>query len=634
MNWLSLIDLMQHMAVVILFLVIGYRLVPAGIHRRIALRNGIYGLLFGAAGISTMLFPLHEQAGTLAPMYFIVAGLAAWLGGPLSALVSDAGMIGVRIVIGGAGLETGIATILLATAIGLAFWRYRPQDRNRRLYFIHPVLFGVLVSIMGFGVAAVILPEEVRSSWLQRYTPSMFLLFPVFSVLVHYFISSEWTRKRRNGIEDMNKVMSPKLFREQLSGWIQARTPFCLALLDIDGETVQRLNRELSRTHLRHQVVQRLQIWLPSHSAACWLEGEQLLIAMTGSPTRKLPYVPPGTWDELQTLLSSPYWINKRLYHLTPRIAVTTCAEEDIAVDELLQRIYAALQHATAPGLQQAVHDHDWLTLQIRRRTMIEVHIRTALQQKQLYLQYQPQYEVRSGRLRGFEALLRWQHPELGSVEPEEFIPIADQTGALLPIGAWVIRQACMTVAQAIPAPSSMTISVNLSASQLLDPGLAAIVEQALADTGIEPHRLEFEIAEQALSGLLEQAELPMKRLQALGVRLTIDDYKMEADTLIHWRKLPIQSVKIDNTLLQEKLASSNEELSDSLFEAIKQLQCDIVAMRLETYEQLAFYKKNDCQFAQGNLLGRPMDSDRLQALVVAAQSVDASSEAEPFSHS
>lgn len=313
---------------------------------------------------------------------------------------------------------------------------------------------------------------------------------------------------------------------------------------------------------------------------------------------------------------------------------MTTYANEYITVEELLQRVYAAIQHAKDSGLQQTVHYHDWLTMQIRRRTMIEVHIRAALQHNQLYLQYQPQYEVRSGKLRGFEALLRWEHPELGSVEPEEFISIADRTDTLLPIGAWVIRQACMTIAQAAPSPSALTISVNLTASQLLDPGFATIVEQVLDDTGIEPHRLEFEIAEQALSGLLDQAELPMKRLRALGIRLTIDDYKMEAATLIYWRKFPIQAVKIDNNLLQEKLASSHEELSESLFEAIKQLQCDIVAMRLETYEQLAFYKKNDCQFAQGNLLGRPMDSELLPALISAAHTVDASSEEDPFTRS
>lgn len=199
-------------------------------------------------------------------------------------------MIGVRIALGGAGTETGIMVILLASAIGLIYWRFRPADRKRSLQLLHPVLFGTFISIGSLGVSAGILPDEVRSNWIQHYMPSTFLLFPVSSVLIYYFISSEWTRRRRNGIDEKNALVAPRLFREQLRGWIQARTPFCLALLDIDsGPTVQPLNRELSRTQLRNQIVQRLQHWLPSNSVACWLEGEQLLFALTDPSSRRLP---------------------------------------------------------------------------------------------------------------------------------------------------------------------------------------------------------------------------------------------------------------------------------------------------------------------------------------------------------
>jgi len=621
MNWLNLIGLMQHMAVVILFLVIGNRLYPSVIHRTVALKNGMHGLLFGTAGILTMLIPFQGGAGTLAPMYHIVAALAAWVGGPLSALVSAGLMLGVRVALGGVGMETGIVAIGLASAIGLVYRRLRPADREGSLGLVHPALIGVLVSAASMGSAAFMLPEEVRSTWLWHSAPSTIVVFPVSSMLFHYFMNSEWTRKRRYAIDEKSGLMSSALFLQQIRKWIDARTPFYLALLDIDGfKIVNAINCELSRAHLLNQVSQRLKNWMPDNALVCRLEREEFLIVMTDPSFRKLPDVSLEIWDELQTLLSSPYSMNRQLYHLTTHIGVTAYWNEAITVEELLPRAYAALQHAKDSGLQQVVQYHEKLTMQIRRRTMIEVHVRTALQHNQLHLQYQPQYEVHSGRLRGFEALLRWEHPELGSVDPKEFIPLAESTQSMIGIGEWVVRQACLTLMRVAPSPSSLTVSVNLSASQLLDPGFADIVEQVLSDTGIDPQRLELEIAEHTLAGSFDKAELPMKRLRAFGVRLAIDDYGLGATTLPHLRRLPVQAIKIDNHLMLETAGASDRELNDSLFESLKLLPCEIVATRLETYEQLAFYKKHECHFAQGNLLGRPMDGERLPALIGGVQ--------------
>ena len=279
-------------------------------------------------------------------------------------------------------------------------------------------------------------------------------------------------------------------------------------------------------------------------------------------------------------------------------------------------------RHTSPPPAYPALEE---LATQARRRAMIERFVRTALQEGQLYLHYQPQYEVRSGRLRGFEAFVRWEHPELGYVEPREFIPIAEKVQAMPRIGEWVFREACSTLRQVAPAPSVLTLSVNLSAIQLLDSGFAKIVQKVLADNEIAPHRLEFEIAERELAGLYEQAERSMKRLRAIGVRLALDDCGLNVASLSRLRKLSVQTVKFANVPLGEAAEDADRKPSESLLEAICHLQCEIVAMRLETYEQLAFCKKNNCQFAQGNLLCPPVDGERLPELIAAARNVPGS---------
>ncbi len=309
--------------------------------------------------------------------------------------------------------------------------------------------------------------------------------------------------------------------------------------------------------------------------------------------------------------------------------ALDTYRDEAVTSRGPIPDARAALRHTPDSGMQEALRPKENFSKQALRLTMIERHVRTALRQDQFYLNYQPQYEVRSGSLRGFEALLRWEHPELGNVRPGEFIPVAESVQAMAPIGEWVIREACRTLNRAAPSPSPLTMAVNVSANQLLEPGFADVVRRVLAETGLSPHRLEFEIAEPSLSGMFELAEQTMRPLRALGVRIALDNCGFNAAALSRFGKLPFQAVKIGCVPPQGSSDDYDRE-SGFMLEAIRGRQCEIVATRLETYEQLAFCKKNNCHFAQGNLLCRPMDGEGLSGLIAAARNA-AGSPARPL---
>jgi len=615
-EWHNLISLTQNMAVVVLFLVIGNRLSPSVIHLSERLGNLIRGLLFGVAGILSMLIPYHPGIGVLAPLYPIFGALSAWLGGPVSALATLVCMIGIRLLLGGAGITAGMVSILAAASIGLLYRAYRKPDLEHRFRFVHPLLIGILVTLTSVS-SAILLPASVRTEWFWRCASGAVVVFPASSILIHYFMNMEWTRKRRYAIDEETGLMSSAPFIRHLHKLIRSRVPFSLALLDLDGsQTIKAINCKMSRAQLLKQAGQRLKNGLPDNASVCRFEGEEFLIVLPAPAAKKIPPESHQLWNELQTLLTSPYLVNDQLYHLTVHIGVTAYWDEELTVEQLIPRAYAALHLAKESRVQQTVHYHEKLTEQIRRRTMIEVYVRTALADNQFNLHYQPQYEVDSGKLRGFEALIRWRHPELGAIEPKELLPIAESTKTLIPIGEWIIRRSCLTLLQVAPSPSELTIAVNVAAQQLLDPGFPEAVERILSDTGLAPHRLELEVKELSIVGFMDQAEHAMRKLRSLGVRLALDDYGLTSASAACLRLLPVHIVKIDNNLLLELTESSGGDASVSLLEEVKRQRCEIVAMRLETYGQLAFFKKNECEFAQGHLLGMPMDGDSLLSLV------------------
>jgi len=254
-------------------------------------------------------------------------------------------------------------------------------------------------------------------------------------------------------------------------------------------------------------------------------------------------------------------------------------------------------------------------------RLALKNGLRDALGAGQLFLEYQPLVEVTSGRVVGVEALIRWQHPVIGRIEPSRFIPLAEETGMIVPIGDWVLRTACLqNMAWCAAGLPAIKIAVNLSARQLKQPDFVDRVLKIVAETGIAPQRLELEITEGILIDNLELNQASMSRLRAAGVQISIDDFGTGYSSLNYLSELPADILKMDGSFVR-RLGKPGDPgrsyaIAESIIEMAHRLQLKVIAESVETAEQLADLVSMQCDQAQGYFFNRSVDPDQIAALL------------------
>ncbi|WP_298239797.1 EAL domain-containing protein [uncultured Bradyrhizobium sp.] len=249
-----------------------------------------------------------------------------------------------------------------------------------------------------------------------------------------------------------------------------------------------------------------------------------------------------------------------------------------------------------------------------RDRKALQADLQGAIARNELFLVFQPFLDLDEGRITGFEALLRWQHPERGLVPPSEFIPIAEETGLIHEIGEWVIRRACATVAE---WPDEIRVAVNFSAAQFHNAGILQIIVQALSEAKIAPHRLEIEITESMLLSKYGSAESVLNALLQLGVTVALDDFGTGFSSLTYLRKLPFSRIKVDQSFIRDMLVQPDcAAIVKSVVGLARDLDISVVAEGVETADQLEYLRQINCGEVQGYLISRPVSADRVLALL------------------
>jgi diguanylate cyclase (GGDEF)-like protein len=249
----------------------------------------------------------------------------------------------------------------------------------------------------------------------------------------------------------------------------------------------------------------------------------------------------------------------------------------------------------------------------VRDRRLIEHDLRHAVARNQLRLVYQPQVDIKTGEVTGFEALVRWKHPERGDVSPADFVPIAEESGLILQIGEWVMRTACVEAAK---WKNDLTIAVNVSAVQIHAPAFAHTLHEILLDTGLKPSRLEVEITETALVKDINRAVTTLRQIKALGVEIAMDDFGTGYSSLANLRAFPFSKIKVDQSFIRS--VDTNDQ-SATIVRAVlglgSGLNVPVVAEGVERPEELEFLRSEICQSAQGYLLSRPKDIGNFRAI-------------------
>ncbi|WP_321392605.1 EAL domain-containing protein [uncultured Desulfuromusa sp.] len=325
--------------------------------------------------------------------------------------------------------------------------------------------------------------------------------------------------------------------------------------------------------------------------------------------------------QKLSREISKPFEVSGQNLHVTASIGVSLYPENGDDVDSLMK----AADTAMCQGKEKGGNSYQFYSAEMNidscKSLLLENQLREALQEKQLLLFYQPQYELRTGQLIGFEALIRWQHPDLGLVSPLDFIPMAEDSGLIVPIGEWVLYTACKqmkSIQDRWKLPLGMAI--NLSPRQFLHSSLVQTVAEVLYRTKLKPRFLELEITESMVMGNIEQSIGKMNEFKKMGVQLAIDDFGTGYSSLEYLKKFPISKLKIDQSFVRELGHDANDTaIVNSVIALGKSMNLEVIAEGIETVEQLDLLRQEGCDQGQGYLFSQPLPVEALPALLDSA---------------
>jgi diguanylate cyclase (GGDEF)-like protein len=322
--------------------------------------------------------------------------------------------------------------------------------------------------------------------------------------------------------------------------------------------------------------------------------------------------------EKLLASLNQPFELDGAQHYSTPSIGITLFGDERLSVDELLKRADLAMYQAKAAGRNtQRFFDPD-MQAAVNARSNLEADLRQGLARGELLVHYQPVVNHHALYL-GAEALVRWRHPQRGMISPADFIPLAEQTGLILPLGRFVLHAACAQLQKwgQHAETAHLSVSVNVSARQFRQPGFVSEVLQTLRDHQVPPEKLKLELTESLLLGDIEDTISRMAQLKSEGVGFSLDDFGTGYSSLSYLKRLPLDQVKIDQGFVRDVLADPNDAaIVRTILALARSMDLDVVAEGVETTGQLAFLRLHGCEGFQGYLFGRPAPAEDIDAIL------------------
>ena len=361
---------------------------------------------------------------------------------------------------------------------------------------------------------------------------------------------------------------------------------------------------------LLKQVSQRLLAAVRVQDTVARLGGDEfvLLLEELGPLEDQAALYANMVGQKLLEALTVPYALGRGPHHNTPSIGITLFREHHERVEDILKRADLAMYQSKSAGRNTVRFFDPHMQEVVQRRSELERDLREALARDELSLYSQPVVDV-AGHTTGHEALLRWKHPVRGMVSPAEFIPVAEQTGLILPIGDWVMRAACRHLASwaTDPQKARWTLAVNLSARQLRQADFVQRVQSVLANSGANPHLLKLELTESLLLHDVEDTILKMDQLASLGIRFSLDDFGTGYSSLSYLKRLPLSVLKIDQSFVRDLLTDPNDAaIARTILQLAESLDLKVVAEGVETEGQMQLLQVMGCEAFQGYLFGRP----------------------------
>jgi diguanylate cyclase (GGDEF)-like protein len=393
----------------------------------------------------------------------------------------------------------------------------------------------------------------------------------------------------------------------------------CVTVAFIDLDNFKLVNDSLGHSagdELLKVVAGRMVDRVRATDTVVRLGGDEFVILLFDQP-RNVDIIA-ATLQEIRAAIAEPIRIAGRDFQIASSIGVANYPNDGTDADTLLANADAAMYRAKEIGRDNLQFYKPELNIRVHERFVLQEELRNAILRSEFVLLYQPQVDLRTGRIFALEALIRWRHPTLGMTAPAKFIPIAEETGLIVPIGDWALREACRrNKAWQEAGLPPMTICVNVSARQFMERNWVGRVADALRDSGLEARYLELELTESLIMQDAEQAVETMKELQRLGVQLSIDDFGTGYSSLSALKRFPVGRLKIDKSFIDNLPDDENDKAVVSAVISLGQkLKLQIIAEGVETEAQAAFLRENNCDEMQGYFFSKPLPASDIEEMI------------------
>jgi diguanylate cyclase (GGDEF)-like protein len=415
-----------------------------------------------------------------------------------------------------------------------------------------------------------------------------------------------------------NRSMFSKLLSQSLSEAQRYGRRLGVAFLDLDR--FKQINDTLGHAagdQLLQDVAKRLRGCVRESDTVARLGGDEFVVLLPELNDLKHAGV---IAEKILAAIAKPFTLIGHEFRVTASIGISAFPMDGLDEQTLTKNADIAMYKAKSEGKNNFQYYSENLNINSLERLTLESSLRHALERQEFRLRYQAKRDMHSGRITGMEALLRWEHPDLGLVAPMQFIPVAEESSLMLPIGRWVLRTACaQNVAWQKDGAPRLKMAVNLTATQFFDEHLIDDVTAILESTGMDADLLEFEISERLLIRDVEATVRVLTRLKQLGIGIAIDDFGTGYSSLTTLQRFPLNTIKIDRSLIAGMCAGAeNMEFAESVIAMGKNLSLTVVAQGVETRAQADFLRDHSCDELQGFYLNRPLPPDEFAVLLFA----------------
>ncbi len=467
------------------------------------------------------------------------------------------------------------------------------------------------------GIVAITFFSLTQTVWIPCFIPTLgFSLAGIMALGYKEFYHSFF--------DELTGLSNRKFFIQTLEKVLQKKSHEAnknLAVLFIDIDRFTLINNNFGRAagdKLLRIITSRLRSNLPSESHLAKLDGDDFVLLLKQCPNSKAAT---ALADRLQASITKPVYLKTQQLNLTASIGIALsekgCHQKPEAI---IRDAHIAMHRAKSMGKARYEVFSTQMLAQSVNRFSIEADLHQAIKQNHLQLHYQPLVCLKTGLVRGFEALVRWQHPQKGLIYPGNFISLAEESGLIVPLGYWVLREACLQMQawhQKFPKTPPIFMSVNLSGCQFTDKHLVENIQNIIQETGLRPDTLKLELTESAVMDDVETSIEGLLRLKALNVKLGIDDFGTGYSSLSYLHRFPVDTLKIDRSfVIRMHEASENEAIVKTIIALSHNLNMNVVAEGIEAAKQATQLKNWGCEYGQGYFFSKPVPSHKAAALL------------------